>query len=229
MNKSFDNLGEAHLYVEGLVRAGVPMQPSRVWSDQFKKNNRNRMFMLLGVKKDAGEFCNRIAPGGKWHVLVDNPGDTHYRAGLLDPVLVTLQHYQASAWYDRYLPYAYGMIKAEHAFKCTGIDFDSINSYFGTCLGFADMILNDNSHFVKEDIALYREVYDQSTTIKSPELPFYEVLAPALVYIGIKAPHLLAKHTEPDNWQWKHVCEVMESMKMTPPVYKKVATRNSHV
>ena len=39
--------------------------------------------------------------------------------------------------YSKYLPYAYAMMKAEWSFRCLGIDFESINAYYGTCMGFA--------------------------------------------------------------------------------------------
>lgn len=221
MNKSFPNLTEAHVYVEGLLRAGVTMQASRVWSDRFKKNKRDRIFMLLGVKKEAEKICARLSPGGQWKVEIEPPNTPFLSASVFGLVGTHTQHHRASAWYSHYLPYAYAMIKAEHGFRCAGVDFESINSYYGTCLGFKDMILDGSDRFDHADVELYSEICDHSYDILSPSLPFDEVFQPALVYVGIKAPHLLAQHTEKDHWQWKYVCQVIESMKRPVPKYRK--------
>jgi hypothetical protein len=223
MNKSFPTLTEALRYVEGLLHAGVAFQASRLFSRRFKRyqNKRRRMFMLIGVSPRAEGFCEKIAPGGQWGVEIKGPGESHIEAGILSPREVRIEQHCASAWYSRYLPYAYAMMKAEWDFRMDGIDFESINSYYGTCMGFAYLGQgNEPGRICAEDVALYDEVYSVSTSIKPPSLPFDEVYGPALAYVALFRPELVADHCEPDNWQWKHVCEVLEEMGKPVPQYK---------
>ena len=136
------------------------------------------------------------------------------------------QHHRCSAWYSKYLPYAYAMMKAERDFRCLGVDFASINSYFGTCMGFAYLGNGEDDppgwdRIEPEDQKLYREVYDTSMRVRPPELPFYEVLGPALAYTAIFRPDLVAAHADQDNWQWRHACGVLEELGRPRPAYSR--------
>jgi hypothetical protein len=223
LNKRFPTLVEAYNYANGLIAAGVTMQPSRVFQDRIRASRRNRFLLLLGVERNAAAFCARMAPGGTWGVEVECPGTPYETVGLLGMRTAHTQHHRCSAWYSRYLPYAYAMMKAESNFRCLGVDFASINSYYGTCMGFANLTQGDDdprwSRLEPEDHALYNEVYSASMSIRPPELPFYAVLGPALAYTAIFRPDLVAAHTDRDNWQWRHVCEVFEHLGRPRPVH----------
>lgn len=219
LNKRFPTLAEAYDYANGLVAAGVTMQPSRIFLDRNKASRRNRFLLLLGVERKAAAFCARIAPGGTWGVEVEHPGAPYHTVPLMG------MHHRCSAWYSRYLPYAYAMMKAERSFRCLGVDFASINAYYGTCMGFAYLGWgNDDprwSRLEPEDHALYNEIYSASMSVRSPSLPFDEVYGPALAYTAIFRPDLVAAHTDQDNWQWQHVCAVFEELGRPRPAYTK--------
>jgi hypothetical protein len=117
------------------------------------------------------------------------------------------------------------MIKAEWSFRCLGIDFESINAYYGTCMGFAYLGWGDDdsrwSRLEPEEHKLYNEVYNASMSVRTPHLPFDEVYGPALVYTAIFRPDLVAAHADQHNWQWQHFCQFFEYLKRPRPVYSK--------
>jgi hypothetical protein len=225
LNKRFPTLVEAYNYTNGLNAAGVTMQPSRVFQDRIGASRRNRFLLLLGVERKAADFCAKIDPGGTWGVEVEGPGTPYETVGLIGMRTAHTRYHRCSAWYSRYLPYAYAMMKAEHGFRCLGVDFESINGYYGTCMGFAYLGWGDDdarwSRLEPEDHKLYNEIYIASMSIRPPSLPFDEVLGPALVYTAIFRPDLVSAHTDRDNWQWQHVCEVFEHLNRPRPVYFK--------
>lgn len=226
LNKRFPTLVEAYNYANGLIAAGVTMQPSRVFQDRIRASQRNRFLLLLGVERKAAAFCARIAPGGTWGVEVEGPGTPYDTVGLLGMRTARTNLHRCSAWYSKYLPYAYAMMKAEWSFRCLGVDFESLNAYYGTCMGFAYLGWGEDdkpgwNRLEPEDYNLYNEVYAASMSIRPPSLPFDEVLGPALAYTALFRPDLVAAHTDPDNWQWKHVCEVFEHLKRPPPAYSR--------
>jgi hypothetical protein len=203
LNKRLPTLAEAYNYANGLIAAGVPMQPSRVFQDRIRASRRNYFLLLLGVERKAADFCARMAPGGTWGVEVEGPGTAYETVGLLGMRTAHTHYHRCSAWYSRYLPYAYAMMKAEWSFRCLGIDFESINAYYGTCMGFAYLAWGDDEsgwdRIEPQDRTLYNDVYDASMKIRPPSLPFDEVYGPALAYTGLFRPDLVATHTDPDN------------------------------
>ena len=219
-NRRFPTLDDAYDYADGLIAAGLAMQPSRVFQDRIRPSRRNRFLLLLGVERKAADFCARIAPGGTWGLEVEDPGTPYHTVPLLG------MHHRCSAWYSKYLPYAYAMIKAEWSFRCLGVDFESINAYYGTCMGFAYLAWGEDgpsgwNRIEAEDRALYNQVYDASMSVRPPDLPFDEVYGPALAYTALFRPDLVAAHTDQDNWQWRHVCQVFEHLNRPRPVYSK--------
>jgi hypothetical protein len=226
LNKRFSTLVEAYNYANGLIAAGVQMQPSRVFQDRIDASKRNRFLLLLGVERKAADFCARIAAGGTWGVEVERPGTPYETFGLLGMRTTQTQYHRCSAWYSKYLPYAYARMKSEWGFHCLGVDFESINGYYGTRMGFAYLGSGEDdpsgwNRIEPADRALYNEVYDASTRIRPPDLPFDEVYGPALAYTALFRPDLVAAHTDQDNWQWRHVCEVFEHLKRPRPAYSK--------
>src|SRR5689334_1209184 len=51
LNKRFPSLVEAYNYANGLIAAGLTMQPSRVFQDRITASRRNRFLLLLGVER----------------------------------------------------------------------------------------------------------------------------------------------------------------------------------
>lgn len=232
MNKSFPTLDAAYRYANGLVAAGVEAHESRIFSDQFKKNKRDRLHALLGVKKKAGVECARLAPGGTWGVEVEMPGTEYQRAGILGPVDVSTKYHRFSAWYSKYLPYAYAMMHAENGFECRGVDFNSINAYYGTCMGYAYLGRGDVNRYgwkriEPADVALYEKIVDESHRLKPPDLPFDAVYFPAICYVAAVRPDLAAKQFDEDHGHWQHACAVLEAIGRPRPVHEKASTRRA--
>jgi hypothetical protein len=226
LNKRFPALADVYNYANGLIASGVTMQPSRVFQDRIGASRRYRFLLLLGVERKAAGFCARMAPGGTWGVEVERPGTPYETVGLLGTRTAQTQYHRCSAWYSKYLPYAYAMMKSEYGFHCLGVDFESINGYYGTCMGFACLGWGEDdpsgwNRLEPEDRALYSEVYNASMCIRPPDLPFDDVYGPALVYTALFRPDLVAAHADEDNWQWQHVCEVFEHLKRPRPVYSR--------
>lgn len=228
MNKSFNTLHAAYGYAAGLVRAGVEAHRSRIASDQLGKKRLPPPIELLGVGYSADSQCRKLAPGGTWGVEVEMPG-TSWVAGVgLFAREVTLKYHRFSAWYSRYLPYAYAMMKAEHGFKCIGLDFASINSYYGTCLGFQGIVESNTDSWSRidpADVDLYSKLHEASDSIRPPDLPFDEVLNPCLAFVAVQAPHLLARHTDEENWQWTHAMGTLEAAGLPRPPYRKTTPK----
>lgn len=232
MNKSFPTINEAYNYAAKLSQA-LPFQASRVWEDLFEsaRPKKNFMLRLIGVDRKTDKFCQKVAPGGTWNVEIEAPGSEYERAGIFGPRIAQTQYYRASAWYSRYLPYAYGMMMAEWEFKYWGINHQSINSYYGTVGGFVSLgqgdanIPAENNHpawnrIDPDDVKLYNKIYDASMSVKSPSLPFDEAFAPALAYTACFLPQQVYNHCG-DWWGWKHVCEVFEYLKRPIPKVRK--------
>jgi len=169
---------------------------SRVWHDRFKRYRPNTIEgRLLGWSKKATADCLRLAPGGKWavHATAVNDG------------------YQLSVWYSRYLPYAYAMMNAENGYKAFGLDFDSVNGFFSTCMGYNWIGYGHNEVMNQEDTNLYDRLYTTSCKLMPPSLPFDEVYRPALCFVAVRQPDLLRKHLRYDaaDWRAKHVSAVL--------------------
>jgi hypothetical protein len=189
---------------------------SRIYADHINKP-RSRHVQVFGVSPLAARICDNLAPGGKWWVECD------FSKG-----------HQFMAWYSRYLPYAYAMMLAEDGFKATGIEFDSINAYFRTCMGFVDLgqgygdvernetPLTKRTKFVIEDddLDLYGKCYSYSCKVKSPRLPFEEAYQPAICFVAYRRPDLFVKHMDKDGWGTKHVHEVAEAAGIPMPSLK---------
>lgn len=225
LNRRFATVDEGLKYINGLIGAGVPFQASRRYQDQFKKNKRNRHLLLLGVSRTTDAECQRLMPGGTWGIEVEPPHTDYEVCGILGPRLAQTSYFRASAWYSRYLPYAWAMCRAEYDFRCVGVDFNSINGYYGTVAGYCYLGRGDDDtdtwqRLDAEDRALYERIYDVSMGLRSPDLPFYEALQPALAFVAVQRPDLLRKHTEPDNWQWQHACAVLSKLGLPVPSYK---------
>jgi hypothetical protein len=227
LNRSFPTLDEGLSYVENLIREGVQFETSRVYADRIRPPKKNRHLMVLGVDKKCHKVCTKLAPDGMWNIEVEAPYTPYEKLALWEGFqTVHTQAHRASAWYSRYLPYAVAMLKSEYHFPYLGINYESINSYYGTCLGFVDLGRGgsdaDNWHRIEQrDVELYNECYDHSMQVKSPDLPFYEALQPAICFVAVQKPHLLAKMVDKDCWWWDHACKVLESMKRPRPKYQK--------
>lgn len=208
--RKFDTLGEAYVYANKLantlLNSGRPVVLSVIAADKFRKP-RNRQFQLLGVSSKAGKECARLAPGGKWWVNCNVRAD-----GL----------HQFMAWYSKYLPYAYAMMRCEDGFEAPGIDFESINGYFKTCMGFCylgqgegeikkmpadalrrlangedarDFVELQESHVIEdEDLSLYSKLYNASMQVSPPNLPFEEAYRPACCFVAHRRPDLFVDY-----------------------------------
>jgi hypothetical protein len=180
--KPFPTLQEAHQWAYDLVAQGIPVEASRIWYDRISKP-RCRQFQAIGVSKKAEAFVHRVAPGGHWTLEVSE-GKNGCR--------------QLMAWYSKFAPYAFAMTRAEEGFECLGIDFDSINAYFRTCIGFVWLGTGqddepDYHRIESADTELFGEIYCQSTKLLSPDLPFDEAFRPCLVFLAARHPKLYAK------------------------------------
>lgn len=218
-SKNFASLDEAYKWALSLVRPNT-VQLSRIAADRFKKP-RQHMVQLIGVEPKAAKFCTKMDPTGEWRVEVENPGTVEPTLSIMGTGERPIKYMRFSAWYNRFLPYAYAMMKAEYDFKCMGIDYECINSYYKTCMGFVDMGLDNHpGRFVNEDMDLFNNVYNSSMAVRSPQLPFDEAYAPCSVYVALRKPKEIVKHCEPDSWIVKHVREVCEHMNVAQPLMK---------
>jgi hypothetical protein len=231
LNKKFLTLSEAYGYVATLGQAGIPFEYSRVAADRFKKSKRRHYFNLLGVDQKTAKFCEKVAPGGTWNVEIEAPGTEFEQAGIFGMRMAKTQLHRASAWYSRYLPYAYGMMKAEWVFPYEGINYDSINGYYGTVCGFVylgrgdDNIKPENGRpgwdrIDPADVALYNRIAESSWSIQPPSLPFEEAFGPALAYTAYFLPQATFDHCG-DWWGWEHVLKVFEDIGHPRPKVRK--------
>jgi hypothetical protein len=77
LNKRVNTLAEGLEYINGLIRAGVPFQPSRIFRDRFKARKQNRSLLILGVEKRSAIQCHKLAPGGTWGIEVAGRWGSH--------------------------------------------------------------------------------------------------------------------------------------------------------
>jgi len=223
-HQTFPTLDAAHAWANSLIGQGIKIQASRIWEDRISKP-RSHIIKLLGVEKKAAAICARLAPGGQWNVEVETPGTPYQSAGILDRIDRQTKFHRCMAWYDRFLPYAYGMMLAEWDYHCLGIDFESINSYCGTCMGFVGLGQGDGAEsdtdpywrIVKEDVALFSDVYQASMSVKSPSLPFDEAFGPCCAFVSLKAPRELSRHFKQDCWIFQHVRDVADNLSLPQP------------
>lgn len=221
-NQTFSTLKEAYEWCNGQVRKGLPVQTSRVHADLFKKPRglSGRYVKLMGVTSKAEKICKELCPGGEWRVEVEAPGTEYDRISVWHGFrTVKTQCYRFSAWYSRFLPYAYAMMKSEHSFDCMGVDFQSINSYYGTCSGFNYIGRGDGSiqadeknglqadyhRIVEEDCDLFDKICLASMDVECPSLPFSEALNYCSVYVALKRPDLFNEHWDKDSYMRDHV------------------------
>ena len=202
VSKSFDTLSEALSYGGQLTRSHT-IYCSRIWHDRFKScRPRDNESRLLGFSKKAAKECQKLMPGGKFVVTVSSQ---NARYSMLDQRSIETpikDGYQLACWYDRYLPYAYAMLNAEDGFKAFGLDYQSVNSYFGTCMGFWDIGCNLNGVIIQSDQELYDRLYQASCNLWSSSLPFDEVWRPAICFVATQRPDLIAKRYKGRNDEW---------------------------
>lgn len=182
--RRFDTIKEGMGWIEDLLRQGVELRCNRIWNDQFRKP-RSRLMKALGVEANAQRECQRIAPGGKW--TVELYSETH------DDL-----YYTAQAWYSKFAPYAYSMCQSEEGYKCFGIDYESINSFYGTVMGFVNMGIGSHDtdayqRIDEADTKLFNDIYSASARIHPPSLPFDEAFWPCAVFLAVRAPALFVK------------------------------------
>lgn len=176
-HKTFPSLKEARAWVEDLLRQGVPVEASQVWYDRIQKPQ-DRFVKLLGVSSQADQIAKKIAPGGHWTVERTQNKGVH----------------QFSAWYSKFTPYAYAMCQSEEGFNCLGLDFDSINAIYKTCLGFVSLGLGQNPELIEEaDVMLFDQIYHKSSELWPPTFPFDEAFRPCAVFLAVRNPQLF-KH-----------------------------------
>ena len=222
LNKSFDTIDEGFQYISDLVASGMKFQECRIAND-FIKPKKTKQFKLLGVDKSTESFCKKISPGGKWNIEIEEPG-TMFITNNGRMQIVKNCHYCASAWYSKYLPYAYGMVMAEYDFKKRGIDFRSINSYYGSVIGFVSLGRGEANQpdclwnrIDPEDTKLYTKIFNASLKISYPTLPFDEAYIPALVYTACFLPEVAYDYC---GEGWKLVCSILEEIGRPRPVVR---------
>ena len=209
----YASLQEAYVGTNNLVNRLIQNKQSviasRIYDDFFTKP-RSRQLKILGVGQKAAKECERLQPGGTWLVHCVDTGGRH----------------QFMAWYRRFLPYAYAMMNAEDGFEARGIDFESINAYFKTCMGFVDLgqgygdvkinhpnplrllagggnvqdyterVHHDEKVMVKEDLELFDDCYQYSCKVGSPSLPFDEAYQPCFCFVAFQRPDLFVKYIQ---------------------------------
>lgn len=222
----FSSLMDAYRWANSqLSIPGVVAQTSRIYSDRIRPPRSSHLIKLVGVEKKAEKMAQRLAPGGVWSVEVERPGTEYEAAGILGPKSKTTGHYRFSAWYSKFFVYAYGMMKAEWVHKCMGLDYETINSYYGTCMGFVDMGLGNHNvdgynRIEPEDVDLFCTIYSASTDIKRPQLPFDEAFAPCSVFVAIRRPDFFTAQWDRDSWMTEHVQKVCEAINQPVPAFK---------
>ena len=171
--------------------AGRQVLASSIWQDRFAKYRpRDLQSKILGFSRKAVRDCERLALGGKWAIMIDTKENGMF---------------QFSIAYSKFLPYAFAMMQAEEAYQAFGLDFESINSQFKTCLGFNEIGYGHFPHADEQDVALFSDLAEQSFKLKVPMLPFDEAYRPACCFVFQKNPKLFKKHRTPDNPTWQHV------------------------
>ena len=151
---------------------GKKVYANRRWADFFSPP-RGQEAKLLGWNRTTIRECERLAPGGTWSLWANS-----YHDG-----------YQFNLRYSKFLPYAYAMMMAEHGFSAFGFDFESINSEYGTCLGFESIATKCEP----ADAALYQSLTEASFQLSPPQFPFDEAFKPAICFVFVRRPKLLLK------------------------------------
>lgn len=201
--RMFDTLQEAYDSINDAQRKGMKLCASRIWVDFFDKppGRTGRFIKLFGVSPKAERICKDFEPTGKWRVEFEE-----IEASPANPRM-----YRMTAWFDRFLPYAFAMMQAENGFECRGIDSDSINTLYHTIGGFMDLGF-DHHRIVDEDRQLFSRLYHACNEIKSPSLIFYEVYRPCAVFVAFRNPKVALKALGPDHWMIDFVREVAEHL-----------------
>lgn len=205
-------------------------QQCKIAEDRFKsawpRKNKD-LFQLFGVTRATEQAVRKIEPEGEWHLEIEPPGTPYTRGADIFAREVQTTYSRMSLWYSRFLPYAVAMVKAETAYDVCGICFADINSHFGTCLGFCNLGLGESDldvplgvdyrRIVKEDTELFSRIYDASTAILAPGLPFDECLRPCYVYVAMHRPKLALRNFGKDHYLYKHALNVFDAIKIQRP------------
>jgi hypothetical protein len=212
--RQFDTFDAAYIWTNNTVNAlignGETVILSRIAADRFKKP-RQRQAQLFGVSPKAAKEAAKIAPGGKWWVEHSTDGQNRH---------------QFMAWYSRYLLYAYAMMTSEDGFEAMGVDYDSINSYYKSCMGFVYLgqgdievkftcanplaVLASGGNiedyrqpssgnvfvFPNTDLELYEELYHATCKLSPPNLPWDEAYRPAFCFVAFQRPELFVKYIQ---------------------------------
>jgi len=203
LSKTFPTFNEAKSYACELTQ-NEHVIASRCWHDRFKRYRpRTVEGKLLGWSKKAVKDCERMAPGGNWQVGVEFHSQ--------QPKIL-----QLSVGYSRYLPYAWAMANAENGYKAFGLDFDCVNSFFNTCMGYYYLGMGHFSNLETADSYLYDRLYTECSKVWSPSLlslPFDEVYGPALCFLAVQAPKLFARCVDgPTDWRALKIAEVLGNL-----------------
>jgi hypothetical protein len=208
--QSFNTIAEALQYAHSFLRSSplpegaTPVYANRIWSDFFPRFRPKTMeAKLLGFSRKAALDCKRSEPNGKFWVVPEETG-----GGV-----------RFSCWYDRYLPYALAMLHAEDGYKALGVDYESVNAYFGTVHGFNQLGQDRFDILNQQDFELYDNVSHASLSIEPPQLPFDEAHRPALCYVFALRPQEVYDWLGGDKSHWliEHAHRVMERCEITPP------------
>lgn len=201
---------------ETLLSKQVPVEASRVWYDRIKKP-RSLMVKTLGISVAAEKIAQRIAPGGTWTVEVArNPNGFH----------------QLSVWYSKFALYAYAMTRSEEGFECLGVDFESINAIYRSCMGFVDIGIGDGGdpkagfeRTEADDVDLFSNIYSRSAQLWPPALPFDEAFRPCAVFLAVRNPKLFARQfCRPESGYYRyfeHAKAVLNDIDVPLPDYLK--------
>ena len=203
LTKRFPTIKDAYRWLVSLASTGISMQMCRLAEDRFASTHPNRepnrtMFRLLGVTPSVERTVRKISPQGEWALALVPPGHSYEKVGLLGSHVAKTAYHRASLYYSRFLPYAVAMMQAEEDFTCDGIDFNSVNSMFGTCYGFERIANNEladtNDRVIDvEDSKLFNQLNDISASYCHPSFPFTAMFLPCAAFVAIQAPKLFAK------------------------------------
>ncbi len=195
--QEFDSVQEAFSWAAKMTRETNVTTCARA-VDRFKnawpRGKNSDVFALLGTTFGATKKIKAIEPNGKF-LVVSNlyHGFTRF-----------------TTYYNRYLPYAVAMMLSEYGYECHGFDFESINSIYGTVMGFVNIGMSE--YIIDEDRDLFDRIYNASVSIKTHYLPFDEAFAPASAYVAMKSPKRFTKFFEKDCWIYEHVREIADRM-----------------
>jgi len=187
-SKSVATFNDALRYAAEMSRTHT-LFASRQWQDRFKQYRpRTIEGKLLGFSKKAAQDCLRLQPGGTWNVLAEPVVSAVNGTGTATSI--TTPGHRLSLWYSRYLPYAHAMMLAEDSYRAFGIDFESINIYYHTCLGFS--YLTEGNGVDPTDVELYQNLASATWKHWPSTLPFDEVYRPAIAFVAAQRPELVA-------------------------------------